>query len=92
MENHVHADSLHFMFYNFCRQHKTLCVSPIMAAGVTNRLWDVKHIVGVIEEWEATPIDPEPTENDDLQRLREDSSSFMKRKPTMYHPYSRGKD
>jgi hypothetical protein len=41
------------MFYNFVRIHQTLRVTPAMAAGVTDRLWEVGDIVAVIEAWEA---------------------------------------
>lgn len=50
---HVNAVALHFVYYNFCRIHKTLRVTPAMAAGVTDRLWDVKDIVALIETKEA---------------------------------------
>jgi IS1 family transposase len=53
IENHAHAVSLHYMFYNFCRIHKTLRVTPAMAAKVTDRLWSVEDIVQVIDDWEA---------------------------------------
>jgi hypothetical protein len=48
-ENHAHMVSLHFMHYNFCRIHKTLRVTPAMAAGVTDRLWSVEDIVGLLD-------------------------------------------
>ena len=35
LENHCHALALYFMFYDFCRIHKTLKVTRAMAAGVT---------------------------------------------------------
>ena len=53
VEAHANAVALHFMYYNFCRIHKTLRVTPAMAAGVTDRLWDVKDIVALIEEKET---------------------------------------
>jgi len=53
-ENHAFAVALHFMAYNFVRIHKTLHVTPAMAAGVTDRLWDVVDVVRMIEEWERT--------------------------------------
>ncbi len=37
------------MFYNFVRMHKTLRMTPAMAAGVTDRLWDIKDIVALID-------------------------------------------
>jgi len=56
VENHAHAVSLHFMYYNFVRIHKTLKVSPAMAAGITDRLWEVSDIVKLLEEREASSI------------------------------------
>ena len=54
MENHAHAMALHFLYYNFVRIHKTLKVTPAMAAGVTDRLWEVADMVNVLEAWEAS--------------------------------------
>ena len=59
VENHCHALALYFVFYNFVRIHKTLRVSPAMAAGVTDRLWEMSDIVRLIDEQKAT------RENDD---------------------------
>jgi IS1 family transposase len=53
MENHAHAMALHFLYYNFVRIHKTLKTTPAMAAGVTDRLWEVADMVAVLETWEA---------------------------------------
>ncbi len=53
VENHAHAVALHFMYYNFARIHKTLKVTPAMAAGVTDKLWDVADIVRMIEKYET---------------------------------------
>lgn len=52
LENHIAAISLHFMYYNFCRIHQTLRVTPAMAANVTDRVWDVEDIVMLLEEQE----------------------------------------
>ena len=49
VENHAHAIALHFMHYNFVRIHQTLRVTPAMAAGVTDRLWEIADIVGLLE-------------------------------------------
>jgi IS1 family transposase len=49
LENHCHALALYFMFYNFARIHKTLKVSPAMAAGVTDKLWNMEDIVALID-------------------------------------------
>ncbi len=53
IENHDYAVALHCTFYNFVRIHKTLRCTPAMQAGLTNRLWDMKDIVGLIEKAEA---------------------------------------
>ena len=59
IENHVHSVSLHFMYYNFCRQHKGLNgISPAMAAGVTDRLWDIEDIVRIVDEAAPKPGRP----------------------------------
>ena len=50
---HAHAMSLHFMYYNFVRIHQTLRVTPAMAAGVTDKLWEIADIVSVLENWES---------------------------------------
>lgn len=54
VENHAHAVALHMMYYNFVRIHKKLRVTPaIMAAGVTDRLWDIADIAKLVEDAEA---------------------------------------
>ena len=40
VENHMHAISIYFMHYNFVRVHQTLRCTPVMEAGVTDRLWN----------------------------------------------------
>jgi IS1 family transposase len=47
VENHMHAISLHFMFYNFARIHSTLRVTPAMAAGVTDHVWSLEEIAAL---------------------------------------------
>ena len=44
-ENHAAAMMLWYTFYNFCRVHKSLRVTPAMAAGITNRVWDVRDLL-----------------------------------------------
>jgi IS1 family transposase len=53
-ENHVHMMAIYFMHYNFVRIHQTLKVTPAMAAGVTDKLWEMADMVKVLEAWEAT--------------------------------------
>ena len=49
IENHIHAISLHYMFYNFARYHQSLRCSPAMAAGVSKKLWSVADIVALLD-------------------------------------------
>ena len=58
LENLGHSVALHFMYYNFCRIHKTLDVTPAMAAGVTGQLWDVADIVKLVEDAAPNPNRP----------------------------------
>ena len=53
VENHAYAVALHFVYYNFVRMHKTLRCSPAMAAGISNRLWEISDIVALMEKAEA---------------------------------------
>ncbi len=53
IENHACAVALHAMYYNFVRLHQTLKVSPAMAAGVTDRLWEMVDVVDTLDAFEA---------------------------------------
>jgi IS1 family transposase len=53
VENHAYAVALHMMYYNFVKVHSKLRVSPAMAAGVSNRLWEIGDIVALVEAGEA---------------------------------------
>jgi IS1 family transposase len=48
-ENHLHMVSLYAVFYNFVRIHKTLKVTPAMAAGITDELLEMEDIVKLID-------------------------------------------
>ena len=52
--NIIDAMALHFLYYNFVRIHQTLKVSPAMAAGIPNRLWEMKDVVEMLEVFEAS--------------------------------------
>ena len=39
------ALALHFVYYNFCRIHQTLRVTPAMAAGATDRIWGIEELL-----------------------------------------------
>jgi len=53
VENHAYAVALHMMYYNFVRVHSKLRISPAMAAGVSERLWEIDDIVALVEAEEA---------------------------------------
>jgi hypothetical protein len=47
-------------YYNFVRIHQRLQVTPAMAAGVTDRLWEVADTVALVDAAEAKPARREP--------------------------------
>ena len=49
VENHAAAVALHFANYNFCRIHKTTRVTPAMAAGVSDQVWGLDELIGLLE-------------------------------------------
>lgn len=51
-ENHTHMVALYTVFYNWTKIHKTLRTTPAMAAGLTDRVWDMADVVALIEESE----------------------------------------
>jgi hypothetical protein len=55
LENHVHALARYFAFYHFVRIHKTLRMSPAMAAGIIDRLWSREDIVAKIDATASGP-------------------------------------
>ena len=50
LESHAHMVALYALWYNFVRVHKTLRVSPAMAAGIETRLWSMEDVVAMIDE------------------------------------------
>ena len=49
LENHEAAIALHYMHYNFARIHQSLRVTPAMAAGVSEHVWSLEEIVGLLK-------------------------------------------
>ena len=49
IDNHRYAIAMHYMYYNFVRIHQTLRTTPAMAAGVTDRLWDIEDMVALLD-------------------------------------------
>jgi hypothetical protein len=55
-ENHAHAVSLFFMFYNYCKPHQTLTkaangikTTPAMASGLTDHGWTIEEVLGLMD-------------------------------------------
>jgi IS1 family transposase len=50
IENHSYAIALHFVYYNFCKIHKTLRVTPAMEAGLTKDIMEISDIVKLTDK------------------------------------------
>lgn len=48
-ENHVHMVAIYTVWYNFIKMHKTLRMTPAMAAGVTDKLWSMDDLVAMMD-------------------------------------------
>jgi hypothetical protein len=53
IENHMAAVAINYFAYNFIKIHRTLRMSPAMAAGVVDRLFDVSDLVNLLIESES---------------------------------------
>lgn len=50
IENHVASIALHYMHYNFCRIHQTLRVTPAMETGLTDHVWSIQELIGLLDD------------------------------------------
>ncbi len=57
-ENHMHMVAIYTVFYNFCRIHKTLRVTPAMEANLTDHVWDMEEIIAIMDERAPKPGRP----------------------------------
>jgi len=48
VENLEAAVALYFMYYNFCRVHQTLRVTPAMEAGIADHVWSLEEIIKIV--------------------------------------------
>ena len=55
LENHCYSVALHFTFYNWCRIHKTLSVTPAIQAGLTKRLMTIEDIARLTHDTYKAP-------------------------------------
>lgn len=49
VENHRLACAVHFVHYNFCRIHSTIRVTPAMAAGLTDHVWELSELIALLD-------------------------------------------
>jgi hypothetical protein len=49
IENHEHMLSIYFLYYNFCRVHQTLRVTPAREAGIAGHVWSIQEMVGLLD-------------------------------------------
>jgi IS1 family transposase len=57
VENHEAAVAIHMMQYNFCRVHQTLRVTPAMAAGIADHVWELSELAALVEKEEQAQIE-----------------------------------
>ena len=67
VENHAYAVALHMMYYNFVRVHGKVRMSPAMAAGVSDTLWEVSDIVRLVEASDSRPVKRGPYKKQDRE-------------------------
>jgi hypothetical protein len=48
-ENDCHMVAIYHAYYNFCRVHQTLRVTPAMEAGLTDHVWTLEELVSLLE-------------------------------------------
>lgn len=58
LRNHTAALGLFLCFYNFCRIHQSLRVTPCMAAGVTSKVWSVEDLLALLPPVEGKKRGP----------------------------------
>jgi hypothetical protein len=54
IENHVAMVAIHAVYYNFARIHKTLRITPAMAAGLRDHVWSLEEIVLMADSYMPT--------------------------------------
>jgi IS1 family transposase len=53
VENHMAAVAVHFAYYNFCRVHQTLRVTPAMEALLSDHVWGIAELIGLLDRRNA---------------------------------------
>jgi hypothetical protein len=52
LDNHRHMVALYTVWYNYARINSAVRMAPAMAAGISDRLWEVADIVKLVEDYE----------------------------------------
>jgi hypothetical protein len=55
IENHAAMVAIHAVYYNFARIHKTLRITPSMAAGLSDHVWSLEEIVMIVDSYVPQP-------------------------------------
>ena len=58
VENHAYAVAFYTMHYNFCRILQTLRCTPAMESGITDHVWSLEEIIGLLPEPKSAPRGP----------------------------------
>ena len=54
LENHCNAVALNFLWYNFCKQHGSLRVSPAMEIGLADHIWEPEEVIALVDKLYAS--------------------------------------
>jgi IS1 family transposase len=80
LANHRAAIALWVCFYNLCRVHETLRMTPAMALGVTDHIWTIGELIAAAQEPSDVPPLPPLETPDTLQGVRHSSRINQRRK------------
>jgi IS1 family transposase len=61
IENHAAAVALWFTYYNFCRVHSTLRVTPAMEAGICGHVWSIEELCDLLPENHKIGVETDKT-------------------------------
>jgi IS1 family transposase len=48
IEMHFCAIALHFAYYNFCKIHQTIRITPAMQAGISDHVWEISELIDLL--------------------------------------------
>ncbi|HXM22482.1 MAG TPA: hypothetical protein VN948_14595 [Terriglobales bacterium] len=54
-QNHAAMVAIHAVHYNFARIHKTLRITPSMAAGLSDHVWSLEQIIQMADSYMPKP-------------------------------------